>query len=68
MRDLIVHDDRELRRVEQAIAALERSGANLRTHCLLAALNAERAELLRLGARTGCAARRGRLPPHKASA
>jgi hypothetical protein len=66
MRDLIVHDDRELRRIEQAIAALEQSGARLRTHCLLAALTAERAELLRLGARTG---RRGRaLPPLKASA
>jgi hypothetical protein len=49
MRELIVRDDRELRRVEQAIAAMESSGAGskLGRQCLLAALVRERDELLR---------------------
>jgi len=49
MRELIVRDDRELRRIESAIAMIERASASdkLRRHCLLMALKAERDELLR---------------------
>ena len=48
MKELILRDDRELRRVECAIATIERSSASdkLRRHCLLTALQAERDELL----------------------
>jgi hypothetical protein len=50
MKELILRDDRELRRIETAIAAMERAPASerLRRHCLLAALEAERDELLRV--------------------
>ena len=60
MKNLILHDDRELCRIETAIAALEQAGPrdSSRTHCLLAALKAERNELLRLGCRSGAASRR----------
>ena len=49
MRELILRDDRELRRIENAIATIERASESdkLRRHCLLAALHAERQELLR---------------------
>jgi hypothetical protein len=49
MRELIVHDDRELRRVERTIATIEQApdAGKLSRHCLLAALHAERVELLR---------------------
>ena len=50
MKELIVRDDRELRRVERAIAAIELSSASAKTsrRCLLTALYAERNELLHL--------------------
>jgi hypothetical protein len=50
MRELILRDDRELRRIESAIATIEQASASdkLRRHCLLAALMAERDELLRV--------------------
>lgn len=53
MKDLILHDDRELRRLETAIAAIEQASPrdSMRSHCLLAALKAERKELLRIGCR-----------------
>ena len=53
MKDLILHDDRELRRIETAIAAIEQASPrdSLRSHCLLAALKTERSELLRIGCR-----------------
>ena len=47
MRELIVRDDRELRRVERAIAAIAQNKGMLSRHCLLAALYAERNNLLR---------------------
>jgi hypothetical protein len=55
MRELIARDDRELRRLEHAIASIERDSAaeQRRRHCLYAALTAEREELL-------CALGRGR--------
>jgi len=53
MRELILRDDRELGRLETAIASIERaSPGNLRTHCLLEALKAERSELLKIGCRS----------------
>jgi hypothetical protein len=60
MKDLILHDDRELRRIETAIAAIEQAAPrdSARTHCLLAALKAERNELLKIGCRSGAASRR----------
>jgi hypothetical protein len=59
MRELILRDDRELGRIETAIANIERaSGGNLRTHCLLEALKAERNELLKIGCRSGVSGRR----------
>jgi hypothetical protein len=60
MKELILHDDRELRRIEAAIAAIERAAPrdSARTHCLLTALKAERNELLKIGCRSGAAARR----------
>ena len=59
MLELILRDDRELGRIETAIAAIEHSSPDsLRTHCLLAALKAERDELLKIGCRSGIAARR----------
>jgi len=50
MRELIVRDDRELRRVERAIANIRRDPGAAKGRCqsLLAALEAERAELLKL--------------------
>lgn len=50
MKELILRDDRELRRLESAIAVMEQAPASerLRRHCLLAALEAERDELLRV--------------------
>ncbi len=50
MRELIVRDDRELRRVESAIAAILRDAGAARGRCqsLLAALEAERDEQLKL--------------------
>jgi hypothetical protein len=47
MRELIVHDDRELRRLNQAIAAFDgRPGRDrLRMHHLLSALHAARDEI-----------------------
>ena len=60
MRDLVVRDDRELRRLEAAIASIKESSPLVRSGrvCLLAALEAEREELLRcLGHRRGRAAR-----------
>jgi hypothetical protein len=55
MRQLIVRDDRELRRLETAIAHIEnlRPCSGPRNDCLLAALKAERDELLRITGRTG---------------
>ena len=55
MTQLIVRDDRELRRIEQKIAAIEnaRPCSGLNNSCLLAALRAEREELLRIAGRTG---------------
>ena len=49
MRELIVHDDRELRRIEAAIASIRKNSATARSsRCyLLAALEAEREEVLR---------------------
>jgi len=60
MKELILHNDRELRRIETAIAAIEQSAPrdSARTHCLLAALKAERNELLKIGCRSGAASRR----------
>ena len=52
MRDLLFCDGRELRRLEYTIASIEaRHGAKLRHDCLLAALKAERDELVRLSHR-----------------
>ena len=50
MRELIVHDDRELRRLEKAIATIHQNPVAARTsqYALLQALEAERAELLRI--------------------
>ncbi len=50
MNELIVRDDRELRRLEAAIAAIGQDRAAARTgrQCLLAALEAERDELLKI--------------------
>lgn len=60
MRELILRDDRELRRVQSAIAQIEQASASdrLRRHCLLAALTAERDELLRALGRSRAPARR----------
>jgi hypothetical protein len=59
MRELILRDDRELGRLETAIANIEgASRDNLRTHCLLEALKAERNELLKIGCRRGVSGRR----------
>ncbi len=54
MTQLIVRDDRELHRLELAIASIEnaRPCASLRNDCLLAALKAERDELFRISGRT----------------
>jgi hypothetical protein len=54
MRELIVHDDRELRRIETAISTIEASSTaeRLRRHCLLAALVGGRDELLHALGRT----------------
>lgn len=59
MTQLICRDDRELRRIESTIAMLEnaRPCSGLRNDCLLAALRAERDELLRIAGRTGRLAR-----------
>ena len=53
MSELVVRDDRELRRIEAAIAALRRDRPSFQTRhqCLLAALEAERDELLKLNGR-----------------
>ena len=61
MKELILHNDRELGRIEAAIAAIERRPPKERagSHCLLAALKVERAELLRIGCRSGTARHRG---------
>lgn len=50
MTQLIVRDDRELRRLESVIGAIEtaRPCSGLSNECLLAALKAERDELLRI--------------------
>ena len=62
MKELILRDDRELGRIENAIATIEHaSPGNLRTHCLLEALKAERSELLKIGCRSGMSGRRRRL-------
>ena len=54
MPDLIARDDRELRRLEYAIASIEaRHGSTLRHDSLLAALKAERNELLRISGQHG---------------
>lgn len=55
MTQLIVREDRELRRIENAIATIEsaRACSGLRNDCLLAALKAERDELLRIAGRGG---------------
>jgi hypothetical protein len=55
MTQLIIRDDRELRRIESTIAHIEsgRPSSGLRNDCLLAALKAERDELLRIAGRTG---------------
>jgi hypothetical protein len=60
MRDLILRDDRELRRIESAISMFEQRSASdrLRRHCLLAALTAERDELLRVLGRSRVPSRR----------
>ena len=60
MRELIVRDDRELRRIEHTISTIEEASgtAKMSCHCPLAALYAERDELLR-----AC----GRRPAGKAS-
>ena len=66
MRELIVRDDRELRRIEATIATILRddpTSARLSRHCLLQALRAEREELLRVHGR----GRDGRLPRAKAA-
>ncbi|HUZ75175.1 MAG TPA: hypothetical protein VMU87_19495 [Stellaceae bacterium] len=49
MKELIVRDDRELRRLDAAITAIRRTPVAAQTsrRCLLAALEAERNELLR---------------------
>jgi hypothetical protein len=61
VRELIVRDDRELRRVESAIVSIEQNsnGSRLDTHCLLAALKAERNELLRYSGHRRTVRRRG---------
>jgi hypothetical protein len=53
MHALVVHDDGQLRRIESAIAAIEarRPGERNRMTGLLAALEAEKQELLRCNAR-----------------
>jgi hypothetical protein len=55
MTQLIIRDDRELRRIESTIAHIEnaRPCSGLRNDCLLAALKAERDELLRIAGRMG---------------
>jgi hypothetical protein len=60
MRELVVRDDRELRRVERAIANIEQdtAAAQLRRHSLHTALTAERDELLRALGRRCTAFRR----------
>lgn len=60
MRELILRDDRELRRIESAIATIEQASVSdrLRRHCLLTALTAERDELLRALGRSRTPARR----------
>ena len=54
MTELIARDDRELHRLELTIASIEnaRPCAALRDECLLAALKAERNELLRIAGHT----------------
>jgi hypothetical protein len=56
----MLRHDRELRRLENAIAAIEQSPVSdkLRRHCLLTALAAEHDEQLRVLGRTRATARR----------
>ena len=61
MKELVLRDDRELRRIETAIESLEHASpqGRLGSHCLLAALRAERSELLKIGCRSVGRARPG---------
>jgi hypothetical protein len=55
MRVLIVRDDGQLRRIDSALARFEAGSPaeQCKKTCLLAALQSERAELLRHGSRAG---------------